>query len=172
MNSDESELEAELRTLRPCAASPALEDRLAAVLRGPDTTLRERPRTSAVLPPAPGAAAGAARWWQGWGWAAAGAAATALIFASLRSGDAPAAPKVAETAATASPTEEFEHTGSTEALVATEDEGLMLGTDEEPLRQVHSYSIERHVWTNAHTGARMEFEIPREDVRFMPVAMQ
>lgn len=40
------------------------------------------------------------------------------------------------------------------------------------MRQIRFSSIERHVWNDPDTGARMEVEVPREDVRFMPVAMQ
>ena len=61
--------------------------------------------------------------------------------------------------------EEFEHPETTEALVATEDEGVVLDAEEEPVRQIHYYTVERHVWTNPQTGERMEIEIPREDVR-------
>ena len=170
MNSNESELEQQLRTLRPREVSPALEDRLAAALDRREVAVVERAPASAVLRRTP--VAPASQWWRGWVWALAGAAATALVFATLHGGTAPIGHEKAEPAiATAAP-EEFEHTESSEALVTTEDEGLVLGEDEEPLRQVHSYTVERHVWTNAHTGERMEFEIPREDVRFMPVAMQ
>lgn len=165
MNSNESELEEQLRALRPRAADPAVEDRLAAALSRKEAAVAERAPTSGVLPRA------TPRWWQGWGWALAGAAATALLFAALREGGDERAVESAGEAAMAAEGE-FEHTESTEALVGTDDEGLVLDDDDEPWRQVHSYIVERHVWTNPQTGARMEFEIPREDVRLMPVAMQ
>ena len=164
MNLNESELEEQLRRLRPRAASPQLEERLAAAL-----ALRASVPAAAILRRGRAETAPLVRWLQGVGWALAGAAAAvvAITFMNPRETvENPAGIEVASSSGT------FEPTESTEELVTAEDEGLVLASDQEPVRQVRYHSLERHVWVDPRTGARMEFEIPREDVRFMPVAMQ
>ena len=61
---------------------------------------------------------------------------------------------------------------SVDELIGAQDEGLVYGADEEPQRQVRMVYLERHTWTNPQTGAVIEFEVPREDIVLMPVAMQ
>ena len=58
-------------------------------------------------------------------------------------------------------------------LVETEDEGLVYDSgDPQPQRQLRLRYLERHTWTNPQSGTVIEFEVPREDVVWMPVAMQ
>src|SRR4051794_38697106 len=132
MNSNESELEEQLRALRPRAVNPALEERLAATLDRHEVVLVERAPTSAMLKRPSTEPAPVAHWWQGWGWALAGAAATALVFAFVqgRSERSQLETVGHSTVPAAASGEEFEHTESTEALVTTEDEGLVLSSDE------------------------------------------
>ena len=170
MNLNESELEEQLRQLRPRAVHPRLEERLGAALAERDGGLVARTPTAAILRRGRAEATPLVRWLQGLGWALAGAAAAVIAIALLNPGDA--AKIRSSLAAVATPAEVFEPTESTEELVTAEDEGLVLGSDQEPVRQVRYRSLERHVWVDPRSGARMEFEIPREDVRFMPVAMQ
>ncbi len=160
MNLNESELEEQLRLLRPRAANPELEERVAAAMS------REIVPAAAILRRSRPEAAPFVRWLQGIGWAVAGAAAAVAAIVILN----PRADRPAGIAAVT--VEVFEPTESTEELVTAEDEGLVLASDQELVRQVRYHSLERHVWVNPQTGARMEFEIPREDLRFMPVAMQ
>lgn len=164
MNLNESELEEQLRLLRPRAASPQLEERLATALAP-----HESVPAAAVLRRGRAERAPLVRWLQGLGWALAGAAAAVAAIALMNARDVA---KSSAGIAAAAPSEGFEPTESTEELVTAEDEGLVLASDQEPVRQVRYHSVERHVWVDPRTGARMEFEIPREDVRFMPVAMQ
>lgn len=168
MNLNDSELEQQLRMIQPRAANPALEDTIAAALDRPDLVRAERVPTSAVLRRAETGTSAFTRWLQGLGWAVAGAAAALAAIVILNPAESGKAPAVAM----AAPAEAFEHTESTEELVTAEDEGLVLASDQEPLRQVRYHSLERHVWVSPATGARMEVEIPREDVRFVSVAMQ
>ncbi|MEA3208716.1 MAG: hypothetical protein QOE70_1773 [Chthoniobacter sp.] len=167
MNLNESEFEEELRTLRPRPASSALESRIAAALGStaphPHTGgLRVRPKH--VL----------ADFWSALGWAGAGAALAIAVIALVHALELPAAHRIAPPDATANAPalDSFKHTEESAELIGAADEGLILETNEEPVRQVRYNSLERHVWINAMTGARMEIEIPREDVRFMPVVLQ
>lgn len=169
MNLNESELEQQLRLLRPRPPGADLEQKIADALRRREFALAERTPTAAVLRRAESSLASLSQWLRGMGWALAGAAAAIAVIAltnHVENGNA----KVATSAAAS--TAVFEPTESTEELVTAEDEGLVLGSDQEPVRQVRYHSLERHVWVNPQTGARMEFEVPREDVRFISVAMQ
>ncbi len=168
MNLNDSELEQQLRLIQPRAASATLEEKIAAALERQELVRVERVPTSAILRRAEPGPSAFLRWLQGLGWAVAGAAAALAAIAILN----PAETRRAPALAAAAPVEAFEHTESTEELVTAEDEGLVLASDQEPLRQVRYHSLERHVWVSAATGARMEVEIPREDVRFVSVAMQ
>ena len=44
--------------------------------------------------------------------------------------------------------------------------------DQEPARLVRYSTLEHHVWTHPRTGARLEVEVPREDIVLIPIAMQ
>jgi hypothetical protein len=170
MNLNESELEEQLRLMRPRPARPELEAKIAAALGRRELALAERTPTAAILRrerPAPSAWSS---WWQGLGWALAGAA--AAVAAITLTNHSETLKPAAATAAVTAPAAGFEPTESTEELVTAEDEGLVIGSDQEPVRQVRYHSLERHVWVNPQTGARMEMEVPREDVRFISVAMQ
>jgi hypothetical protein len=170
MNLNESELEQELRLIRPSPASAGLEEKIAAALGRRELTLAEHTPTAAILRRGAIKRSVLGQWWQGLGWALAGAAAAVAVVALLEHRES-ATPSSVATAETA-PASTFEPTESSEELVTAEDEGLLLDSDQEPVRQVRYRSLERHVWVNPQTGARMEFEVPREDVRFVSVAMQ
>ncbi|MGB8170442.1 MAG: hypothetical protein WCF18_23265 [Chthoniobacteraceae bacterium] len=170
MNLNDSEFEQELRLLQPRPASAALEENIASALDQRDFARVERAPTSAILRRTQTGPASFIRWLQGLGWAVAGAAAAVTVIAAMHRAETGKISMVA--AVEAAPVESFQHTEATEELVTAEDEGLVLATDQEPLRQVRYHSLERHVWVNPSTGARMEVEIPREDVRFVSVAMQ
>ena len=44
--------------------------------------------------------------------------------------------------------------------------------NDEPARVVRYTTLEHHVWTHPVTGARLEVEVPREDIVLIPLAMQ
>lgn len=170
MNLNDSEFEQQLRLMRPHPVSSALEEKIASALESHEIVGAQRVPTAAILRRAERVPAAFVRWLQGLGWAVAGAAAAVAAIALMNRAENEKTPAVA--AAVVVPVEAFEHTESTEELVTAEDEGLVLASDQEPARQVRYHSLERHVWVNPRTGARMEVEIPREDVRLVSVAMQ
>ena len=61
---------------------------------------------------------------------------------------------------------------SSEEFIEAADDGVVFDADAAPQRQMRLTYFERHTWTNPATGAVIEFEIPREDIVWMPVAMQ
>ena len=164
---NESDFETELRELRPVAPSASVEARIADALAivAPRTL---HPQTSGVLAPRESTAA---RFFRGLGWACAGAAAAVATVAWLQqpSKTTTVRPLVAAVNAEA---DAFEPDGSERELLETTDDGVLLQGGAEPVRQLRCNYIERYAWTNPATGARVEVEVPREDIYLMPVAMQ
>jgi hypothetical protein len=168
MNTNESEFENELRTLRPIAPSAALEESIALELRGTsesqDRMLEEGDRDGAMP-----LHAALAAWLQRLGWAAAGAAAAvAGMLATQRSHDTP--PPV--TAATTSPESAYLAADAESELIGADESAIFYTAAAEPFRQMRFLSVERYAWTDPDSGAQIEVEVPREDIVTMPVAMQ
>ena len=108
------------------------------------------------------------------GWACAGAAAALAVLATLparQTSTNPAQPTNAPVAATPA-TNTFEHNETTNELVSTQDSDQLIETTDGPAREVHYTYLERHEWSNPHTGARVYLEVPREDVYLLPVSLQ
>jgi hypothetical protein len=57
-------------------------------------------------------------------------------------------------------------------MVGTEIGGFFYGDDLAPNRVVRYSSVERRAWADPATGARVEMEVPREDVLLVPVSFQ
>lgn len=157
---NESEFENELRSLRPVAPSAALVEKIARELRS-----ETRVATAAVVPRAE---RGSGAWLRGLLWICGGAAAVLAVLVFVRNPE-PASPRASGAIAT---TAQFEAGEPTNELIDAEDEGFRYDEDQAPQRQLRLTYIERHTWTNPATGAVIEFEIPREDIVLMPVAMQ
>jgi len=171
MNPSESEIEEQLRALRPRPPSHELEGKISAALASRAIVAAERVPAAAVLRRGPSATpATPARWWQGMGWAFTGAVTAAVVIVMV---DRPA-PEVPLAVASTAPflAETLEHVDASAELVTTEDEGLVLTEEAEPAHRIRFTSYERHVWTNPTTGALMEYIVPREDIRLTPIALQ
>lgn len=171
---NESDFETELRELCPVAPSASVEARIADALTGhPLAVVAPRTlhaQTAGVLAPRESTAA---RFFRGLGWACAGAAAAVATVAWLQQPSKPTtAPALAPVAALNADADAFEPDGSERELLDTTDEGVLLQDGAEPVRQLRYHYIERYAWTNPATGARVEVEVPREDIYLMPVAMQ
>ncbi len=174
---NESDFENELRSLRPTAPSPTLLKRISAEL--PSQTITVAASRTLDQVPAAGTLARTAKsspllgLLRGLLWAGAGAAAASFILLSreprVQTAPTPnASPDQAETS-TIVPTPEQ----SVSELIASTDEGFIYDqSTAEPQRQIRNTYLERHIWTNPQTGAVIEFEVPREDIVLMPVAMQ
>ncbi len=170
---NDSDLEDQLRSLRPAAPSPRLEERIAGHLSTTAAATTAGPRSGVLSPPANGRAGG----WRGWrdlAWAAAGATAALAVGAFLAPSDPAVTALAAAPAALPAAAEEtaFEPAGTTRELLAAEDSTQLLETSEGLVREVRYSFLERHAWTNPQTGARMEVEVPRQDVYLVPVSLQ
>lgn len=158
MNPNESEFEEHLRSFAPAAPPPALAQAIARELH---------PRTAAagvIARPRP-----LAGFLRGLGWACAGAC---VAIAAIVLTERTARPTQPAPAAAAEPASSFDLAESSAEILAAQDEGVVYADGEAPARLVRFSSIERRVWTDADTGARVEIEIPREDIRLTPVTMQ
>ena len=172
---DFTELEAELRKLRPQAASPELTARIERALAETPGTLAEvsgRTATAGVLPKKRSFRVN----WFGAGLGLA-AAATLLLLARVNV-DLPAKRQsvVAMTPAPFAqplPADSFVPAGMTEVVYNTRDEGLHFpdGADQ-PVRRVRSQKRETLKWSNPATGTSLRVSYPSEEVTLIPVSGQ
>ena len=172
MNTNESEFENQLRTLRPVAPSLALEKSIArrlasvralATVEAPAAVVRRR--EFEIEPPSL-----LDRIFPGLRWAFAGAVAAVAVIAAIDHFHQPANSPPASALTAVEP--DFEPEGITRELVSAEDGGVIYEDAQEPARVVRYTTLEHHVWTHPVTGARLEVEVPREDIVLIPIAMQ
>ena len=169
---NEPDLENELRALRPVAPSANLEERIAADLAPREIVAAP---SCAVRVPTAGVLARTAttnpfaQWLRGLGWAVAGAAAVVALVIFFQKADRPVTPQIATAEEDAGA---FVPAESERELVDADDSGILYVEGEEPVRALRFHSVERYAWINPETGARVEVEVPREDLVLMPVAMQ
>jgi hypothetical protein len=173
---DFSELEAELKKLRPSAASPELTARIeSALAETPDEVAEVSGRiaTAGVLPKRRSFRVN----WFGLGLGLAAAAAF-LVLARVNLDQPAKRPTVmAMTPAPFSqplpPTDSFVPAGVTEVVYNTRDEGLQFpdGADQ-PVRRVRSQKRETLKWSNPATGTSLRVSYPSEEVTFIPVSGQ
>lgn len=169
---NDSDLEEELRTLRPTAPSPALENRIQQELAASGSHGRSgalvRPNQQSLL----------GRLWRDLIWAAAGATAAIAFLSFGRDPVSPvvstpvAEPAMTEPAFTPQVSDAFVHAGATEELVGTVNSDDLIETTDGPVREVRYTYRERHAWTNPATGARVILEVPRDDIYLQPIALQ
>ena len=172
MNTNEPDFENQLRALRPLAPSPALEESIARQLAAPRAIATVEARAAVIRRrevemDAPGFFE---RIFPGLRWAFAGAAGAAAVFLAVSHFQQRDVAPEKKTVAVAEP--DFEPVEITRDLVAAENGGLVYEEEEGPARVVRYTTLEHHVWTHPVTGARLEIEIPREDIVLVPIAMQ
>ncbi len=169
---DFSELETELKQLRPRATSPELAARI-------ETALAQRSSatpTAGVLPRRQ-------RFQMNWFALGLGVAAAAAFVLLARVGvdRAPNTRQPAIASNAASPTvgapvqipSGFVPDGLTRVVYHTRDEGLVfLRTASEPVRRVRSRARETLQWREPDTGASLRVSYPTEEVELVPISGQ
>ena len=167
---NESELEEQLRSLRPVAPAAALQETIARELaHAPVAVASSERETESIV----------TRILHGLPWAIGGAAAAVVVMIVI---EQPGSRAVAEKAPephnepvneeVAAASLEFRaETPSHEILHAVEGD-VIFAEQEEPTRLVRVNSLERRTWLNPHTGAQIAVELPREDLLLVPVAYQ
>ena len=167
---DFSELEAELKKLRPRGASPELTARIE---RGMAEEVSGRTATAAVLPKRRNFGVN----WLGLGLGL--AAAAALLILARVNVDQPGK-RQSVVAMTPAPfaqplpvTDSFVPAGMTEVVYNTRDEGLHFADGaNQPVRRVRSQKRETLKWSNPATGTSLRVSYPSEEVTFIPVSGQ
>jgi hypothetical protein len=187
---DFSELEGEIKKLRPARVSADLISRIERALanagKSADNIIRPQSRPSgpvAAAPQTPPAASSDFRIsWLGLGLGLA-AAATFLILArvDLRPGDKTKAESAGNTLASAAPTLEqraaalpnYQPTGLTQVVYGRHDEGLVFTRGAtQPARRVWTTKRETLRWRDRETGAQLSVSYPAEEVTLIPVSGQ
>jgi hypothetical protein len=172
---NDSDLEDQLRMLTPAAPSADLAERIGRQLAANPPSNR----TAGVLPRPPGKSPGFG-WLRNLGWAVAGAAATVaamFVFSATpknttASADSSLNAQALSAAQGAEEEQAFEPTESSRELTSVNDSKELLETEDGPVREVRYTYLERLAWAQPGTGARLEVEVPREDVYLLPVSLQ
>jgi len=151
---NDTELEDELRALRPAAPAPELRNRIAEALE---------PR-AAFAPPPMLTPSAFSRWVERLIWAGAGAAACAMVFMATGM-HRPVAVHVAHGAEPKNGVASSAPHVSEEPLAWT-DEGVQFIGNQIPARLLRRIAVERHVSDDG-----IEVQVPREDVILLPVAL-
>ncbi len=158
---DFSELEADLRKLRPRAAT---EDFLARL----EPALVETP-TAGVLPRPRIRRSG---WWS-FALGLTGVAALLVLGLTFLDQRPVLAPGIAQTAPTKAPAG-FQPAGLSQVVYSGRDEGLVFPPDESaaPRRRLRYETRETMRWSNAETGATVRVSYPVEQIVLTPIAFQ
>ncbi len=173
---NESDPENEWRALQPVLPTAALEAAIARDLAygeralavtssGADSRLARPASNLLTRSPEPGASWLGRLGWMFGGALAGGALAAAVLWA---------APWHAALA-TAKPQEALPFwplESAREIVAAQPEEAVNYADPDGPTQLVRYSSIERRVWENPATGARLEVEVPREDLLRVPVPFQ
>ena len=174
---DFSEIESELRKLRPAQPSPILFERV-------EEAMLDR---SAVVSPArqPRKHSGLPYNWLSWGIGLA-AAAVLVLFAAIKmerqQGDGkeiaqtsrePETAPVFNRAEGSTSSDKFVPAGATRLVYNTRDEGLQFGRGSgQPVRRFRYQTHETWQWRNPTTGASLRVSYPSEEVVLIPVSGQ
>jgi hypothetical protein len=173
---DFSELEAELKKLRPRAASPELASRIERAFADEPVALAEvsgRTATAGVLPKKRSFRVN----WLGLGLGLTAAAAFLVLVRVNVDQPGTRQSVVAMTPAPFAPSlpvsDTFVPAGLTEVVYNTRDEGLHFpeGADQ-PMRRVRSQKRETLQWRNHGTGTSVRVSYPSEEVTLIPVSGQ
>jgi hypothetical protein len=151
---NDTELENELRALRPVRPSPELRDRIADALE---------PRAMIAVPPVL-TPSFFSRWLERFFWAGAGAAACAMVFITM--GPRQPAVPVAMHDTQSKPSLQAPLPHVSEEPLAWTDEGVQFIGNGIPARLLRRVSLERHLSDDG-----IEVQVPREDVIVVPLAV-
>lgn len=174
MDEPNQDLERELQALKPVAPSAALWRRLETEMQQNPAEARPRYRSATTL----------SSWkWAGWQIAAAAAAVaivgTAAVMRVLTP-PAPAsvpAPMVAQQTPNRAPApviptsaDIYQPVKAENLLYDLRDEGEVMLANDQAARRTRYHFVDTYTWKNQRSNATVRWTIPREEVRFVPVA--
>ena len=163
---NESEIENELKKLRPAVPSRSMEEGiardLAARVHTPQSNAEE-PRSS---------------WFTIWLdrllWSGVGAAATAVAFALVQgASDVPAKPRVQVASHDAAPVDAsaLQQVLTTEEDLGWRDEGVRFDVHGLPVLKLTRTSVERQAWADLKNAGVIQVDKPRQETRWVPVTL-
>lgn len=144
------ELEQELRRLRPRRVDAALLGRMAAALEEPVAPVGDR-------------------WVR---WALPAAAGLVLGLVAVRFREPPAAEPETAVPARYAAGESLPPIAAEKLLLDAADEGLLTLADGTPVRRLRSRSLETVTWRDPYSNASLQWSVPRERIRLLPVVAQ
>lgn len=164
--SEFSELEADLRKLRPRPASADFQQRIEQAI---EQLPRSETATAGLLPRPRTRSSG---WWS-LGLGLTGLAAL-LVLGLTYFDQRPVAPAVAQARPAAPATEGFQPASLSQVVYSGRDEGLVFPPDDSgaPRRRLRYETRETMRWRNARTGASVRVSYPVEQVVLAPVSFQ
>jgi len=173
MDDQHQDLERELQALKPVAPSATLWRQLETDLQSSPAAARPRYRSATTL----------SSWkWAGWQIAAAAAVAIVGTAAVMRiltpSTPAPApapvvaqnAPARASTPAITAGADIYQPVKAENLLYDLRDEGQVMLANDQAARRTRYHFVDTFTWKNQRGNATVRWTIPREEVRFVPVA--
>jgi hypothetical protein len=177
---DFSELENELRKLRPAQPSPMLSERVGEALKDSMAGIKERRFLARLWG---GLEAAHPRWSLGFGLAA---AAVLILFAAVtmerrhehqqtvaQSSPAPETQPVPLGTERSIPPSRFVPAGGSNLVYNARDEGLHFADgSERPVRRVRYNTRQTWRWRNPETGASLRVSYPSEEIVLIPVSGQ
>jgi len=179
---DFSELEGELKKLRPTRASGELISRIERSLADAGESNIIRPQSRPSGRRLAGESSDFRISWLGLGLGLAAAAAFLILArVDLRPGDKTKAEPAGNTLASATPTLEqkaaalpnYQATGLTQVVYGRHDEGLVFPRGAtQPARRVWTTKRETLRWRDRETGAQLAISYPAEEVTLIPVSGQ
>jgi hypothetical protein len=152
MDDDFKQLEAELKRLRPAAASKILETRIARDL----ATAAKPARRASVH----------------WLWSAALPIAAALAIVALLPKSGTGVPPVVRSTHGQDARATLKPVTAENVLYSAQDEGLVTLDDGTTARRERLNYVDTITWKNPRTNASLTWTVPREEVRVVPVNFQ
>lgn len=160
---NESELENQLRTLRPALPSREMETRIGRELGDLRRTEARTPKIAAASQ-APGLIT---RWLDRLLWSGFGAAAAVLVMISLTSHES----HVMSRDVVPLDVSSLQPVLASEEDLGWRDEGVQFDTHGQPVLKLRRVAVERQAWADLKNAGVIQVETPRQEVMWMPVTL-
>lgn len=167
---NESEMESELRRLRPAPPSASLQERIGATLQtAAPRAARSEHRPASPSPSPPTFAAIVRTWLDRLLWSGLGAAAAFAIMLWQRPAVPQASPVVA---AVPRPAPTLQQVMSGDETMSWQDEGVHFDQSGRPMLKLRRLAVEHQAWADPQSAAVVQVEVPRQEVVYVPMSLQ
>ncbi len=178
MNDDFSNLEAELKLLRPRRPSEQLRERLGEFLTA-ETRSAQRGSSKGRRMGEPSLLAFLRRLWRSLLWSSLATAAVIAMVIVLRQSRSDPKPTASSVAANSVPAKQlpgpvgqprFKPIAAERVIFSSQREGLVTLSDGTVAQRVRQLSVDTYTWQDPKTKASLSWSIPREDLRIVPAS--